>query len=155
MRAYTFEFNNEKERNIFAEQLFILIKDTQDFKDRDLMTLKWEKLGLFYAGLMVADCVPGSFTITSMNAFGKSLKTIFMAVKSEMPTQELLIPDDVKISIEWKEDSVNRYKVIKTNFNFLKKMLEEGVGNDVIMSTYGIELTDSERTRILEGKELK
>lgn len=144
MRAYTFELTTDKERNELFQEFYLLVQQCEAFKMRDIILMKWEKLGLFFFGLMISDEVPGSFNIVTMNAMGKSMKTAFITTKAELPNKDIVIPDNVKISIEWAPDSVNKYKIMKVNFNFIKAMLNEGATPEAIKGIYGIDLTEKD-----------
>lgn len=148
MRGYTFECNKEAVRNKLYEDLRLLVCRSDDFKLRDIVINKWDNLGLFYCGIVISDTVTGSYSITTMNAFNKSMKSVFIAVKTDLKDSEVLIPDSVNVSITWKPDSVNRYKIYYQNFAFIKAMLNEGATPEKIEEIYNIKLTPEECEKI-------
>lgn len=148
MRGYTFECNKETERNKLYEDLYLLVRKSDDFKLKDIVISKWEKLGLFYCGIVIADSVAGSYSVTTMNAFNKSMKSVFIAVNTGLNDNEVLIPDSVNVSITWKPDSPNRYKIYYNNFPFIKAMLNEGATPDKIEEIYGVRFTPEECEKI-------
>lgn len=148
MRGWTFECNKESERNKLYEDLYLLVRKSDDFKLRDIVINKWDKLGLFYCGIVIADNVMGSFSITTMNALGKSMKSVFIAVKTDFDDSEVFIPDSVNVSVTWKPDSVNRYKIYYQNFPFIKAMINEGATPEKIEEVYGVKFTPEECEKI-------
>ena len=148
MRGYTFECQDAKTRDKLYGELYTVVKDSNDFKLKDIVLSSWDRLGLFYCGIVIADSVAGSFTFTSMNILGKSMKSVFIMVKADLPDNEILIPDSVNVSSTWKVDSPNRYKVYYQNFAFIKAMLNEGATPEKIKEVYGIELTPEECEKI-------
>jgi len=148
MRGWTFECNKESERNKLYEDLYLLVRKSDDFKYRDIIINKWDKLGLFYCGIVIADNVMGSFSITTMNALGKSMKSVFIAVKTDFDDSEVFIPDSVNVSVTWKPDSVNRYKIYYQNFPFIKAMINEGATPEKIEEVYGVKFTPEECEKI-------
>ena len=148
MRGYTFECNKESERNKLYEDLYLMVRKSDDFKYRDIIINKWDKLGLFYCGIVIADTVAGSFSITTMNAFNKSMKSVFIGVKTDFEDTEVVIPDSVNVSVTWKEDSPNRYKIYYKNFPFIKAMLLEGATPEKIEEVYGVKFTPEECEKI-------
>ena len=152
MRGYTFECSKQEIRDKLFRDLYEVIKESHDFAVRDIMLKKWDQLGLFYCGISISDAVAGSFSIVAMNAFNKSMKSAFIAVKADVKSDEVLIPDDVKISVEWREDSVNTYKNYYNNFPFIKAMINEGATPEQINETFGTNLT-SEECKKIQAKE--
>jgi hypothetical protein len=148
MRGYTFECQKEKDRDSIFNGLFNIVKDSNDFKLKDIVITKWEMPGLWYVGIIIADSVAGSFSIITMNAFNKSMKSVFTIVKADCQNTEVLIPDSVKISMLWKEDSVNRYKIYYENFSFIKSLLLEGATPEKLKEIYGIDFTAEECEKI-------
>ena len=148
MRGYTFECQDAKTRDQIYGELHNIVKDSIDFKMKDIVLSSWDRLGLFYAGIVIADTVAGSFTFTSMNILGKSMKSVFIMVKADIPDKEILIPDSVNVSTTWKEDSVNRYKIYYQNFPFIKAMLNEGATPEKIEEVYGVKFTEEECEKI-------
>ena len=148
MRGYTFECQDAKTRDELYEQLYGVVKDSEDFKLKDIVLSSWDRLGLYYCGIVIVDSVPGSYTFTSMNILGKSMKSVFIIVKAGIPDNEILIPDTVNISCTWKEDSVNRYKIYYQNFPFIKAMLNEGATPEKIEEVYGVKFTPEECEKI-------
>lgn len=149
MRGYTFECSKQEIRDKLFHDLYEVIKESNEFAVKDIMLKKWDQLGLFYCGITISDCVTGSFSIITMNAFGKSMKSTFVAVNASIKSTEVLIPDDVKVSEEWREDSVNTYKNYYNNFPFIKAMLNEGATPEQVNETFGTNLTSKECEKIL------
>ena len=148
MRGYTFECNKESERNKLFEDLYLLVRKSDDFKLKDIIIKKWDKLGLFYCGIVIADNVMGSYSVTTMNVLGKSMKSVFIAINDGLENSEVLIPDSVNVSITWKPDTQNDYKIYYQNFPFIKAMLQEGATPEKIEEIYGVKFTPEECEKI-------
>ena len=152
MRGYTFETQSKQVREEIFEALFKSIKDVEAFALRDIILNKWDRNGMYYAGLVIADEVASSIFLVFENKNGDMTPKV--RLDSDFGPDNISIPNEVNISITWKIDSPNRYKVIKQNFAKIKEMINGGSSAEEIGKVFDIELTEDECRKLAEREKM-
>ena len=147
MRSISFTLPDKIARDNLFDMMLSMVKTgdyKNDFEFRDIVISKWEGKGGYCTGIVVADNVLVSISIRSENTVEAGETLSKTMIDSEMFTDSIGIGNDIDISVSWKSDSVNRYKVVKTNFDLIKEMIREGKSHAEIGKYFGIELSEEE-----------
>ena len=152
MRGYTFETQSLQVREELFETLFKSVKDVEAFALRDVILNKWDRNGMYYAGLVIADEVASSIFLAFDNKEGDTIPKV--RLDSDFGPDNISIPNEVNISITWRTDSLNRYKVIKQNFAQIKEMIHAGSSAEEIGKVFDIELTEDECRKLAERESM-
>lgn len=103
MRSWSFTFEREDECDYAFKQAFEMFKGTEDFRKKKVIICKGnENDGVYKLFMSIEDRVPGSFIISTSNAFGKPMKNVFTSVKADCKDINIELPDDCKI-MSWYE----------------------------------------------------
>ena len=73
-----------------------------------------------------------------------------MRFDSDMFSETLMIPSDVKLSINYGKETVNRYKVVKTNHDLILDMVKDGVNPKAISRKFAINWSGKDSLKMLE-----
>jgi hypothetical protein len=121
MRNWSFGFKTEESYAEAANALMEIFKNSEDFKNRKIVLCGiTDKDGSKKIFLSIEDNVPGSFVISTSNAYGKHLANGFLAIKPDCRDDiNLKLPIDVTINSWWEEDP--KPKVVEST--------EDGKGN--------------------------
>ena len=125
MRGINFSIMDEKTRDEMFNNVYEQVKGSsyaKDFELKDIVIEKFEGMGGDYQlGIVIADCVMTDFKIVAVNSEDNGEISTELKIESGILPKGLLIPNEVNISTCWKEDSMNRYKVVKQNFEEMKE----------------------------------
>ena len=137
-----------------SQKVFEMAKNekySESYKMKDLLTFKMSRGEDYSIVVMAEDCVPISFNVmaSNINKEGKYPQTV--RVESELFNEPLEIPKEVKVSVYWGDDGINRYKIMKLNHDDIKSMAEQGVSPEEIVQTFGIKWTEEDSQKILES----
>lgn len=153
MRAITLKTKEEKTRDVMYYRIHDLISNgrfCKDYELRDIVLSKWEQDEDFCLGFVVSDDVELEISITATNKVEKDSVGSKLRLDSEMFPEGLMVPNSVRLSMDWKEDSINRYKIVKLNFEDIKGMIREGKDSKDIEKRFGIPLTEKECENLMK-----
>ena len=158
MRGINFSIMDEKTRDEMFNNVCEQVKGSsyaKDFELKDIVIEKFEGMGGDYQlGIVIADCVMTDFKIVAINSEDNGEISTELKIKSGILPKGLLVPKEVNISTCWKEDSMNRYKVVKQNFGEMKEMIKEGKGPKEIEEKFGIPFTEEECEKLVKMEKL-
>ena len=150
MRGYTFTTCNSLTRDMLFEAIFKAVKDLESFALRDVILNRWENKGLYCAGLTIADETDGTIFLVCANEKKAGEMTTKVRLDSDFGPDDIIIPNDVNISITWRPDGINRYKIVKQNHDKIIEMIKGGSSAEEIGKTFGIPLTEEECRKLAE-----
>ena len=148
MRGINFSIMDEKTRDEMFNNVYEQVKCSRyakDFELKDIIINKFEGVGGdCQLGIVIADCVMTDFKIVVENSENNGKITTELKIESGILPKGLLVPNAINVSLCWKEDSMNRYKVVKQNFDEMKEMIKAGKGPKEIEEKFGIPMTEEE-----------
>ena len=154
MRGINFSIMDEKTRDEMFNNVYEQVKGSsyaKDFELRDITIQRFEgKYGDNCMGIVIADCVKTDFKIVAVNSEKNGEISTELKIESEILPKGLLIPNEINVSLCWKEDSMNRYKVVKQNFEEMKEMIKAGKGWKEIEEKFGIPMTEEECEKLVK-----
>ena len=154
MKMIYFKSTDEKVMDGIMEKAFEMIsngKYAESYERRDIVPCRIkDKNGMFGFIISVDDCVPVAFNITARTSMEGAESVYELVVESGLFSGPLKLPKTVELSLNWKEDSVNRYKIIKLNRDKIKDMVEQGIDDSVIAETFGITWTGEDSEWIID-----
>lgn len=155
MRGTVFAMTDEKQRDEMFKNVSEQVKGSKysrDYELRDIVLNTWENKGEYCMGIVISDNVAVEFGISSVNTTENGEMSSKVYVTSGILPNGLVIPNKVRITIEWKEDSINRYKVVKLHSDEIKEMIRDGKGPEEIEKRFGIPLNEEECKKLMEKK---
>lgn len=154
MRNISFRTTDEKTRDELSQKVFDFIKKSRfdkDYELRDIILAKCnDKDSSYIFYLSISDCVPVTFALKFSNVEKDENTEAEMIIDSDMFSEALLIPSDVKVSINWEKETVNRYKVVKTNHDVILDMVKQGVNPKEISKRFAINWSGKDSMKMLE-----
>ena len=154
MRGINFSIMDEKTRDEMFNNVYEQVKGSsyaKDFELKDIVIEKFEGMGGdCQLGIVIADCVMTDFKIVAINSEDNGEISTKLKIESGILPKGLLIPNEINISTCWKEDSMNRYKVVKQNFEWMKAMIKEGKGPKELEEKFGIPFTEEECEKLVK-----
>ena len=154
MKTISFRTADEMIAEEIIEKAFGMIKNgkySEAFELRDVVPCKVkDKDGSYLFIISVADCVPVAFNITA-NTSAEDESAYELAVESGLFSEPLKVPKTVEIKLEWKEDNVNSYKIVKQNRDEIRGMVEQGIGTAEIAEMFGITWTEEDSEWIMKA----
>lgn len=160
MKNIYFKTFDEKTRDGIADKVFKMIQNgkfSEAYALRDIVLCtvngkECEKRREHRFIISVDDCVPATFSVSTYMKNGADGDSYIYVVDSELFTESLRIPNNVGVGLSWREDVVNRYKIIKLNRDKIRTMIHEGASPDEIGEAFGIEWSE-EGSRIMIQKD--
>lgn len=153
MKTISFRTTDEMIVEEIIEKAFGMIKNgkySEAFDLRDIVPCKVkDKDGSYIFIISVADCVPVAFNITANTSAGDE-STYELVVESGLFSESLRVPKTVEIKLEWKEDNVNSYKIVKQNRDKIRDMVAQGAGTAEIAEKFGITWTEEDSEWIMK-----
>ena len=153
MKTISFRTADEMIEEEIIEKAFGMIKNgkySEAFDLRDIIPCKVkDKDGSYIFIISVADCVPVAFNITA-NTSAEDESAYELAVESRLFSEPLKVPKTVETKLEWKEDMVNSYKIVKQNRDKIREMVKQGAGTAEIAEKFGITWTEEDSEWIMK-----
>ncbi len=154
MKTISFRTADEMIVEEIIEKAFGMIKNgkyCEAFELRDVIRCKVkDKDGSYIFIISVADCVPAAFNITASTSVDDE-SAYELAVESGLFSEPVKVPKNVEIKLEWKEDNVNSYKIVKQNQDEIRGMVEQGIGTAAIAEKFGITWTEEDSEWIMKA----
>ena len=153
MRGTVFAMTDEKQRDEMFKNVSEQVKGSKfnrDYELKDIILNTWENRGEYCMGIVISDNVAVEFAINSVNTTENGETGSKLCVTSGILPNGLVIPNEVRITMEWKEDSINRYKVVKLYSDEIKEMIRDGKSSEEIEKRFGIPLNEEERKKLIE-----
>ena len=155
MRSIIFTYKDEDWAQETLERISQAIEEKgygREYELRDIILMRWKQKNQEKnkVALMVADCVPMSFNINLKLTDEAGNKRQNILVESELFPEGLSVPNEVSVSMEWVEDTTNRYKIVKLNHDKIVEMIKSGISPEEISKTFGIKMTEEYCKKILE-----
>ncbi len=150
-------------RDDLANQAFEMIKsgkcaEAYELRDIVICIITKKVTNEYMVTISVEDCVNVDICIATDGVGGYNTcqnQEEGSCIKSVMFEEDLVVPKNVKISLDWGEDAVNTYKIIRLNHDKIKDMVKQGFEAEEIAEKYGIEWTDEDSKWILEKEDYK
>ena len=150
MRGYTFEARSKQARDELFEMLFKGVKEVEAFALRDIILNRWEREGMYYAGLVIDDGVSSNVMLVFDNKNKDEDRKPIVRFICDFGFNDISISNDINISITWRPDGLNRYKIIKLNHDKIIDMIKSGCSAEEIGKTFEIPLTEEECRKLGE-----
>ena len=153
MKTISFRTADEMIVEEIIEKAFGMIKNgkySEAFDFRDIVPCKVkDKDGSYIFIISVADCVPVAFNITAGTS-AEDESAYELVVESGLFSESLRVPKTVEIKLEWKEDNVNSYKIVKQNREKIREMVGQGAGTAEITEKFGITWTEEDSEWVMK-----
>lgn len=158
MRGITFSSLDEKVCEEMFNNVYEQVKSSgylKDYELRDIIIEKFEgQYDNYCMGIVISDCVMADFKIVATNSEENGAVRSDVTIESGILPKGLPVPNKVEISLYWQEDNMNRYKVVKQNFEEMKKMILDGKGPKEIEEEFGIPFTEEECEKLVKKERL-
>ena len=153
MRLITFRTANGKTREEIAQKVLEMVKkgrfaEAHELRDIMLGTGN-DKDSTYVLFLSISDYAPVTLSVVMMNTEDEKAEVI-TRIDSDMFPEALLLPNNVQVSIKWEKETVNRYKIVKTNHDKILEMVKQGVNPKEIGSKFAINWSGKDSLNMLE-----